>query len=120
MAYSSPVMRAKAMAPEGHRAALERALFPSLAHVVPCPARHETFHWVRRPAGGTMLGTIFTDGSRFDGPHQLLARNGWAFICVGSEGETVAEAQGVPPDWINDIPGCEAWAILQAALCAEP
>ena len=27
---------------------------------------------------------------------------------------------GVPPDWISDIPGAEAWALLQAATGAAP
>jgi hypothetical protein len=93
----------------------ERALFPRAAVQVPPPNVDPTFSWVLRPQGGTFLGTVYSDGSRLDGPDPKLARNGWAFVVVNSEGAVIAKAQGVPPDWITDIPGTEAWAILQAA-----
>ena len=35
-------------------------------------------------------------------------------------GEVLAIARGLPPDWVTDIPGCEAWAVLQAAALAQP
>eukprot|EP00929_Paragymnodinium_shiwhaense_P102607 TRINITY_DN65803_c0_g1_i3.p1 TRINITY_DN65803_c0_g1~~TRINITY_DN65803_c0_g1_i3.p1 ORF type:complete len:967 (+),score=210.69 TRINITY_DN65803_c0_g1_i3:52-2952(+) len=39
---------------------------------------------------------------------------------VDTQGEVVAAAHGVPPAWIDDIPGAEAWAVFQAASRAEP
>ena len=98
----------------------ERAIFPSLAYTIPPPSEDPTFTWVLRPQGGTFLGTIYSDGSRLDGHNPMLARNGWAFVVINAEGEIIAKAQGVPPNWITDIPGTEAWAILQAAMLAEP
>jgi hypothetical protein len=48
-------------------AAFERALFASIAHDVPPPTVGDTFTWVVEPAGGTINGVIYTDGSRLDG-----------------------------------------------------
>ena len=100
--------------------AYERALHPTISHTVPLPARHATFHWKVRPAGGTFKGRVYSDGSRLDGPTPLLARNGWAFVVMDEDDSIVASAYGLPPDWVVDIPGTEAWALLQAASLAEP
>jgi hypothetical protein len=100
--------------------ALERALFPSLAAEVPPPKDEATFNWVVMPPGGTFRGAVYSDGSRLDGPSQLLARNGWAFVVMNPAGEVMAAANGVTPRWIDDIPGAEAWALTQAATRAEP
>ena len=35
-------------------------------------------------------------------------------------GEVTALARGLPPRWVTDIPGCEACAVLQAAMVSEP
>ena len=32
----------------------------------------------------------------------------------------IAIASGIPPDWVEDIPATEAWALMQAAMYAEP
>ena len=104
----------------GNTAAYTRALVPSLDHEVPPPASEATFSWIVRPEYGTICACFYTDGSRLDGPSALLARNGWAFVAIDEHGEIVASAHGVPPPWIDDIPGTEAWALLQAAQVAEP
>ncbi len=93
-------------------AAFTRALVPSIDYVVPPPAAEETFSWIARPAGGTVRARFYTDVSRLDGPSALLARNGWAFVAVDERGDVVASAHGVPPAWIVDIPGAEAWTLL--------
>ena len=79
-----------------------------------------TFNWIVYPKDGTFRGMVYSDGSRLDGPSALLARNGWAFVVVDEWGNVIALANGLPPDWIDDIPGTEAWAMLQAACFAEP
>ena len=99
---------------------LERALMPSILHTVPKPAVEASFKWVLRPPGGTFRGTVYTDGSRLDGPTAILARNGWAFVVADELGNIIAIASGVPPDWVEDIPATEAWALVQAAVYAEP
>ena len=88
--------------------------------VIPPPCQSDTFHWVIEPAGGVVEGTVYTDGSRLDGPDDAVARNGWAFIAVDDNGEVTASAKGVPPPWVTDIPGTEAWALYQAASRAMP
>ena len=99
--------------------ACTRALVPSVDQIVPAPASEATFSWIVRPENGTVRARFYTDGSRLDGPSALLARNGWAFVAIDARGEVVASASGVPPSWIVDIPGTEAWALLQAASVAE-
>ena len=41
-----------------------------------------------------------------------LARGGWSFAVLSDGGVIVASAFGVPPPWIKDIGGAEAWAVL--------
>jgi len=65
-------------------------------------------------------GTAYSDGSFLDGPIVELARGGWAFAVLNDDGVTVASAYGVPPAWIKDIGGAEAWGVLQAGLRAVP
>jgi hypothetical protein len=84
--------------------AFERALHPSLNHIVPPPAKNATFNWHIFPEGGCFRGRVYTDGSGLDGPTPLLARNGWAFVVLNESNEVIASASGVPPDWIEDIP----------------
>ena len=73
-----------------------------------------------QPPEGLVTGTIYTDGSRLDGKVTLLAVNGWAFIAVDDGGTVTAIARGIPPPWISDIAGTEAWAVLQAARRRAP
>ena len=101
-------------------ASFTRALVKSMEHRVPQPLAHETFTLVVRPPGGTTRAKFYDDGSRLNGQVPFAAHNGWAFVAVGQDGAIVASAHGVPPPWIEDIPGTEAWGLLQAAMEAEP
>ena len=65
-------------------------------------------------------GTAYTDGSFLDGPVVELGRCGWSFVVLNDQGQATAAAYGVPPPWIEDIGGSEAWAVLQVALRAIP
>ena len=98
---------------------MERGLTKSIADTVPSSSAKDSFKWILEPPGGTFLGNVYSDGSRLDGPSQLLARNGWAFVVVDFSGILIAAASGVPPDWVEDIPATEAWALTQAAMRAE-
>jgi hypothetical protein len=89
----------------------------------PCYATEEaeSFQWVLAPPGKITRGTFYTDGSRmFADLSRSTARLGWSFTVLDDAGNTVAEAKGFPPPWIIDIPGTEAWALLQAILHAAP
>ena len=87
---------------------------------VPPKPTEDTFEWVIEPPDGLVTGTIYTDGSRLDGKVALLAVNGWAFVAVDDGGTVTAIARGIPPPWITDIPGTEAWAVFQAARRRVP
>ena len=113
-------MRQRAARSAEGNLAFERALHPSLDHAVPPPAWGATFNWHIVPPNGCFRGRVYSDGSRLDGPTPLLARNGWAFTVINDDNITIASASGVPPDWVEDIPGTEAWALAQAAFHAEP
>ena len=81
----------------------------------------DSFRWVVRPEGDMFAGEIYPDGSALDGPNPELMRCGWSFVVLcPSSGKAVASAMGVPPPWITDIGGSEAWAMLQAAIRVLP
>ena len=80
----------------------------------------ETFNWKVKPNSLPLVGTCYNDGSCREGTIQELARCGWAFTFVDSNGEIVGSAYGVPPPWITDIGGAESWALLQALLVSIP
>jgi ribonuclease HI len=98
---------------------IERGLVPFDKSPNPKPHAEGTFHWIVRPTTELLRGTIYPDGSWLDGPGPL-ARGGWAFVVVDEIGQVLAIARGVPPNWVTDIPGCEAWAVMQAAAISEP
>ncbi len=99
-----------------------RALFPSLLHLTTHPPTEETFEWVVAPAdgSGSVVGTVYSDASAVDNRHHDLRRLGWSFVVLDGEGQIIAIACGRPPAWIRDVPGAEAWALLQALTRALP
>ena len=118
--HAPPLMRSRAGQCADGNPAYERALHPSISHTVPPPHKDPTFEWHVSPPDGYFLGRVYSDGSRLDGPSPLLARNGWAFVVLDDDDQIVASASGIPPDWVDDIPGTEAWALTQAAMHALP
>ena len=98
----------------------DRGLYPAQIVAIPPKPAEATFEWVIRPPDGLVTGTIYTDGSRLDGKFPTLAVNGWAFVAINDSNQITAIARGIPPPWIGDIPGTEAWAVLQAALRRTP
>lgn len=115
--FAHPGLRHKARLNDNSDLAMERAFMPDISNFVPAPSREATFRWHLEPPGGVLHGKVYTDCSRLDGPTALLARNGWAFVAVDDD-QIYAIAYGLPPDWIEDIPCNEAWALLQAAARA--
>ena len=63
-------------------------------------------------------GVFYTDGSRLMNQHADTVRLGWSFVVFGDRGQVLAIAGGSPPSYITDIPGAEAWALVQAARVA--
>lgn len=64
-------------------------------------------------------GTVYSASFRLDGPWVDTARNRSSFVVLDDQGQEVAAA-GIDPPWVDDIPGTESQALLQAALRAEP
>ena len=98
-----------------------RALLPSGEDRIPPPAAAATFHWLVKPVADapSVRGKFYTDGSGLDGRLRPLGRLGWSFQARCPEGRILAAAHGLPPPWITDVPGSEAWALLQAAQVAD-
>ncbi len=89
---------------------------------VPPPLADDTFEWVVPPAGGaqTFCGVVYPDGSGIDPKEPVFTKLGWSFVVVGVDGAVIAAARGTVPCWITDVPGTEAWALMQALMRAEP
>ena len=98
----------------------ERGLTTKPARSLRLKSWCETFNWNVKPKNLPLVGTCYNDGSCREGTIQELARCGWAFTFVDSNGEIVGSAYGVPPPWITDIGGAEAWALLQALMVSIP
>ena len=86
------------------------------------PPVNGTFEWVLQQEGlsGHVSGAIYTDGSRRFDLHPDTMRLGWSLVVLNRHNHVVAIARGATPDFVDDIPGAEAWAILQAAAIAVP
>ena len=81
-----------------------------------------TFQWVLKQEGleGFVKGQVYTDASRVHDFHPDTMRLGWAFVVLDKFNHVVAIARGSPPYYIDDIPGAEAWALVQATSSALP
>ena len=78
-----------------------------------------SFEWTIRPdQSGLVSGVFYTDGSRIASSHPDTTRLGWSFVVLDRHNHTIAAAHGSPPAFVTDIPGAEAWAILQAVSVA--
>ena len=108
--------------PEPIQEAFSTALFPLPRLVVHnTPPSDGSFDWVHNEGTGQFVkGRIYTDASRIDDDHPDALRLGWAFVVLDSLNHVTAVARGVPPHFVDDIPGAEAWALLQAATVALP
>ena len=83
------------------------------------PPPHGTFHWTKMADdSGFAKGVFYTDGSRIASSHPDTLRLGWSFVVLDHLNHTIAAACGVPPYYVVDIPGAEAWALLQALSVA--
>ena len=81
-----------------------------------------TMEWEVRPDHGVIDAecTIYTDGSMIDGPSTTTGRVGYGFAALDAEGNVTAKAYGTPPQWINSVPGAEAWALFEALRNSVP
>ena len=78
-----------------------------------------SFRWVYRDEDCQVIrGRIYTDASRIIFAHPDTVRLGWALVAVNDDNVITAIARGTPPDYIDDIPAAEAWALVQATTFA--
>jgi hypothetical protein len=85
----------------------------TLAVTAPAAAEGDTFQWL---FGDTCHvdcdATWFIDGSLFDGTRYLGIGHavGFGVVVLDRHGSLVAYGRGVPPAWVKDAAGAEAWA----------
>ena len=111
------------------------ALYPSARHLLTTtffpakvdlsehlPSVEATLEWELRQPGGVIAATdtVYTDGFMIDGPSKVTGRVGYGFIAYSEDGVITAKAFGVPPRWIDSVPGAEAWALAEALRCSMP
>ncbi len=99
-----------------------RALLPSPLPQVPARPAEGTWHWHVQPTQFPVDGKVYSDASLLDGPDPVIERFGWAFIIASRDPPhgILAAAFGIPPDWIDNMNGAEAWAIFMATSVADP
>ena len=86
----------------------------ALRLVAPPPPEGDTFSWVRAPRHGLPDDARwYIDGSLFDGAWDFARRTGFGVVVVSSRGDLLAYGCGVPPAWVKDAAGAEAWALAQ-------
>ena len=56
----------------------------------------------------------YIDGSLIDGSWAFAKRTGFGIVIVSSGGDLLAYGYGVPPAWVRDASGAEAWALAEA------
>ena len=98
------------ISPARHDLLRTRGLLVAKVSLPPKPIG-DTFIWLVPPPQLYPDDCIwFIDGSLFDGAQIASGRTGFGVVVVASSGELLAYGHGVPPDWINDAAGAEAWA----------
>ena len=79
--------------------------------LIPAPQAGDTFEWLRSPRDDIPLDAKwYIDGSLFDAAWDYAKRTGFGVAVVSTSGDLLAYGKGVPPDWIHDAAGAEAWA----------
>ncbi len=102
--------------------AVTRVLVPAPRVARFVPPADGTMQWHVQLVDGQSdpTWTWYTDASAIDTYSEETRRLGWAFAAYNRDGECVASASGVPPPWVEDNSGAEAWALAMAASCACP
>jgi hypothetical protein len=100
------------LSPDRQRLLKTRGLL-TLAITAPAAGEGDTFQWL---FGDTCCidhdATWFIDGSLFDGTRYLGIGHavGFGVVVLDRRNSLVAYGRGVPPAWVKDAAGAEAWA----------
>ena len=79
--------------------------------IVPNPHGADSFHWIRSPQDDIPLDAKwYIDGSMFDASRGFAKRTGFGVVVISVTGDLLAYGNGIPPNWIQDAAGAEAWA----------
>ena len=98
---------------------LTRGLLDVRVAAPPAPAG-DTLIWLHGdPADLPADVTYFIDGSLYEGGREFGRRTGFGVVAVSAEGDLLAYGCGVPPAWVRDVAGAEAWAFV-AILRVSP
>ena len=89
---------------------------------IPSPPQHEDFQWLLPPAEGIAPESLrwYIDGSLID-PQTPFERVGAGIVGL-ARGIPIAIATATPPEWVDTIPGAEAWSlyVVLAMCCSLP
>ena len=87
---------------------------------LPRPEPGDTFIWEKAPEQDIPSDAKwYIDGSLFDRRWALMRRTGFGVVVVSVAGDLLACGRGLPPSWVRDAAGAEAWA-LACILRLEP
>ena len=83
--------------------------------------QYDAFQWLSDPpdtADPTL--TWYIDGSLVNGKIPELATTGFAIVVTDKESNVIAWGMSIPPHWVIDAAGAEAWALaLTLKMCPE-
>jgi hypothetical protein len=90
---------------------------------VPIPPNGDTFEWMHGCSDHVSPdATWYIDGSLFDGTRSFSSGRavGFGVVVVSSQNDLLAYGRGVPPCWVKDAAGAEAWAFAAILrMCPE-
>ncbi len=113
--WQSPTKRVQdfvqALHPSRRTLLQTRGLLSLRVRATPPPER-DTFEWVvYDPNGIDANARWYIDGSMFDGKYgHAFLRTGFAIVVVSQSNDLLAYGFGIPPPWVQDAAGAEAWA----------
>ena len=97
------------------RALLETRGLLCIKVTVPPAPRGSSFKWIRSPTDDFPDDAKwYIDGSLIDGSWAFAKRIGFGIVVASPVGDLLAFGYGVPPDWVRDASGAEAWALAEA------
>ena len=85
----------------------------------PSEPQYDTFSWLSQPPDTTDTTLRwYIDGSMVNGTVPALATMGFAIVVTDRHSNLLAWGHGIPPQWITDAAGAEAWALaLVTKMC---
>eukprot|EP00973_Karenia_brevis_P028832 3976139-Karenia_brevis.AAC.1 len=90
---------------------------------IPAPPVGDTFEWLYGCTNDIMAdATWYIDGSLFDGNCGMSTcrATGFGVVVASPNNDLIAYGRGIPPCWVKDAAGAEAWAFAMILrMCPE-